>query len=180
MGGIQKVGFVFDGHRGVPNSDRANPVRNGYRGGRTSNISNNFYINKKPYRRGIFWPGFTSHLHPPLHIPFSLLSGHISDLNSTLVRTSIRHLIYEPGRFSIVIIIAISFVAVYYRNLGNPSGLMRAPMEHSAKMPPRLPTRAPRSIYPTNPLGDKRFRGGRGWGSGCSHHINCQIHKNKL
>ena len=68
---------------GWPNSDRANPVRNGYRGGRTSKVSNNFYINKKPYRRGIFWPGFTSHLHPPLHIPFSLLSGHISDLNSS-------------------------------------------------------------------------------------------------
>ena len=24
--GFQKVGFVFDGHRGVPNSDRANTV----------------------------------------------------------------------------------------------------------------------------------------------------------
>ena len=38
--GFQKVGFVFDGNRGVPNPDRANPVRNGYRGGRTSQHSN--------------------------------------------------------------------------------------------------------------------------------------------
>ena len=97
--GLQKAGFVFDGHKGVPNSDRANPDINGYRGKRTSQIPDNL-IKWKIEKGGIFGLAMAGGITAE-GIIFRLLVNvtYILDLNFPLL-------------IDIVIITSISLLAV--------------------------------------------------------------------